>query len=320
MVIVILLVLGLCFGSFVNALVWRFRRQAELRDARDELQQVATPPNKSKKAGKQGSAVAAKTIAAKSAKLQAEIDSLSIAKGRSMCVHCQHELAARDLIPVVSYIWLRGKCRYCGRPIQDTPLAELLTPALFIVSYVFWPLELSGAGLFVFIAWLVFLVGFVALSIYDLRWFELPHRIVLPLIGLALVAVAVEATVFGGGMQTVWRALWGAVVGGGIFYALYMFSPKQTLDDGMRVSKWIGFGDITLGTLLGLLVGGPANAFLFIFMASLIGTVVAVPLLASGRATRGSHLPFGPFLMAGAVIVKLWGASLIAWYLGNLIV
>ena len=287
MVIIVLLVLGLCFGSFVNAFVWRFRRQAELREEQAS---------------------------------KAEIAAISIANGRSMCVHCKHELAAKDLVPVVSFLLLRGRCRYCRKPIQDTPLAEIVTPLLFIVSYVFWPLGFEGAGLLAFCTWLVCLVGFVALSLYDLRWYELPHRIVLPLIALVVVSLVVEATLFGGGTQTLQHAGWGALFGGGLFYLLYLFSPKETLEDGTKVSRWIGFGDITLGTLLGLLVGGPGNALLLIFVASLLGTLLAVPLLATGKATRSSHLPFGPFLMAAAVIVKLWGASLIGWYLGKFLI
>ncbi|HEX8183044.1 MAG TPA: prepilin peptidase [Candidatus Saccharimonadales bacterium] len=303
MVIVILLLLGICFGSFVNAFVWRFHEQAEIAEQKQQ-------------------GIVSKAVQAVAGKLrgkrQLTADELSITKGRSMCVHCYHELAAKDLIPVFSYLWLRGRCRYCGQPIQDTPLPELVTPLLFVVSYLFWPMPLSGAGLFVFCLWLVFLVGFVALSLYDLRWYELPHRIVLPLIGLALLQTVVVSTIYGGGLQTLGNAVAGALIGGGLFYLLYTFSPKIELDDGTRISKWIGGGDITLGTLLGLLVGGPGNALLLIFTASLIGTIIAVPLLAVGRADRGSHLPFGPFLMAGAIIVMLWGARLIDWYTNQL--
>lgn len=304
MAIIILFVLGLCLGSFTNAFIWRFR-QKELLLAAHETRQSAKDSKKS-----------VKQAAKDSAKLKAELNRLSVTKGRSMCVHCHHELAAKDLIPVVSYVMLRGKCRYCGNPIQDTPLAELLTPALFILSYIFWPLEMSGAGQFAFGMWLVFLVGFVILSIYDLRWFELPHRIVLPLIGLALVQVLVSATVFGGGLPSLLHAFWGALLGGGVFYALYMISPKEIQEDGSTASAWIGGGDITLGTLLGLLVGGPGNILLLIFLASLIGTLLAVPLMLAGRATRSTHLPFGPFLIASAVIVKLFGAAIIGWYMG----
>ena len=303
MVIVILFVLGLCLGSFVNAFVWRFHAQAELRGMQ-----------------------AARKL--KPTQAKAEIDALSIAKGRSMCVHCKHELAPKDLIPVISYLSLGGKCRYCRKPIQDTPLAELITPLLFIVSYLFWPLKapsgFTGAGLVVFCFWLVFLVGFVMLALYDLRWYELPHKIVLPLIALALVQTVLIAMVFsthqGGGLRYALHAGIGGLIGGGIFYLLYAISPKETLEDGYKMSKWIGGGDITLGFLLGLLVGGPGNALLLIFVASLIGTFVALPLLATGRAQRTSHLPFGPFLLVAAVVVMLVGARIIDWYTSHFIV
>ena len=291
MVIGILAIVGLCLGSFVNAFVWRLRAQETLVDSGTAVQ-----PPQSKKTRK---------LTAKD---------LSITKGRSMCVHCHHALAARDLIPVVSYLWLRGKCRYCHKAIDDTPLPELITPVLFIVSYLVWPQPLQAGGLFAFCCWLVFLVGFVALALYDIRWFELPHKIVLPLIGLAAVQTIVQATVFGGGADTLIHAGLGALIGGGLFFALYYFSPKQKLEDGTEISAWIGGGDITLGTLLGLLVGGPAGALLVIFLASLIGTLVALPFMLAGKATRTSHLPFGPYLIVAAIIVMLWGENIIQWY------
>ena len=286
MIILILIVLGVCFGSFVNAFVWRFHEQAELRE------QYNGKPKQLKK----------------------KLAELSISRGRSMCVHCRHELAAKDLIPVVSYIWLRGRCRYCKKSIQDTPLSELVTPVLFVVSYLVWPYPFSGVGLFLFSSWLVFLVGFVALALYDARWYELPHRIVLPLIGFAVLQTIIVLLGYEGGIPTVLRAAYGAVIGGGVFYVLYVISPKQKLEDGSEISRWIGGGDITLGFLLGLLVGGPANALLLIFVASLLGTLVALPLMLVGKASRTTQLPFGPYLLLAAVIVILWGGRLIAWY------
>lgn len=325
MVIVILFVLGLCLGSFVNAFVWRFHRQAELRD-----EQAALRAQAKKSAGK------------RAAQLDKELAALSISKGRSMCVHCHHELAAKDLIPVISYVWLRGKCRYCRRPIQDTPLAELTTPLLFVVSYLYWPYAFHGIGLVTFCFWLAFLVGFVMLALYDLRWYELPHDIVFWLICLAVVQVTVVAILSGTSWNVVAMAAWGGLVMVGVFGLLYRLSPQATTTNerkedaeldtapvgigtralgllfgwllGDRPSRWIGGGDVTLGLLLGLLVGGPANALLLIFVASLVGTLVALPLLLTGRANRTSHLPFGPFLLAGAIIVILWGRPLIDWY------
>lgn len=285
MIYIVLLLLGLCLGSFINALVYRLRRQDEIHSEHEELS-------------------AKKTSGKKLEALDTELTSLSISKGRSMCPHCKHPLAAKDLVPVLSFVWLKGKCRYCGNKIDDTPLAELLTPLLFVISYIFWPMSLAGPGLLSFILWLIFVVGFVALALYDLRWYELPHKIVLPLVGLALIQVVTIAVLYGGGFEVVISALLGALVIGGIFYALYRVSHEQ----------WIGFGDVTLGVLIGLLAGSPAKAFMLIFIASLIGTLVAVPLLATGKATRSTHLPFGPFLILAAFIVVLFGDRLLRWY------
>lgn len=285
MVVAILIILGVCLGSFINAFVWRHYRQMELQEQIDELQGAKAKQKQLKM-------------------LEHERKTLSVVKGRSMCTHCGHPLAARDLIPVVSFVLLRGRCRYCGKRIEDSPLAELLTPILFVVSYLFWPFALQGTGLFMFIMWLVFLVGFVMLILYDLRWFLLPHGIVLPLIGLAIAEVVIVASVFDGGVTALINAVWGAVIIGGLFFVLYRVSNEQ----------WIGGGDITLGILLGLLVGGPANGLLVIFLASLLGTLVALPLLALKKAARSTHLPFGPFLIIAAVITMLWGGHIVAWY------
>lgn len=270
MVIVVLVVLGLCFGSFVNALVWRLHEQA-----------------KSKK---------------RTAKNTKE---LSIIHGRSMCVHCGHELAPEDLLPVISWLSLGGKCRYCKKPISwQYPLVEVFTAVLFVLSYVYWPMSFNSQGLTLFIFWLVFLVGFMALVVYDLRWFILPDKIVYPLAGLALLQVALLIVVFGGGKGSLLGAVYGILIGGGIFYVLFQVSG----------GKWIGGGDVKLGALLGLIVGGPAASLLLLFTASVLGTIVAVPLMLAGKANRSSRLPFGPFLIAAAIIVYLFGASIISWY------
>ncbi len=291
MVIVALIVLGLCLGSFVNAFVWRLHEQ-ELLEAENESR------TKSKKSG-------AKKLSTASSRLTAQ--DLSITKGRSMCVHCHHELSARDLMPVLSYVWLRGKCRYCHKPIDDNPLAELITPLLFVVSYVYWPYSLHGQGLFMFCVWMVFLVGFVTLALYDFKWFLLPERVVFPLIALGLIQVLVVAILYHGGWQTLLLALWGVLISSGLFYGLFVVSK----------GAWIGFGDVTLGIVLGLILGGPGKAFLLLFVASLLGTLVALPLLVTGKAKRGTHLPFGPFLLLAAIIVYLFGTSLIDWYTGQ---
>lgn len=268
MIIVLLIVLGLCFGSFTNALVWRVHEQAKPK---------AKQPKKV---------------------------NLSIMNGRSVCPNCQHQLSALDLVPVLSWLALRGKCRYCRKPISwQYPLVELTTALLFVGSYIWWPNGFATAGLVQFIFWLVFLVGFMALVVYDLRWMLLPDRLVLPLIGLAIAQV-VLLSVLQQSPGLLLEAFWGLLFLAGLFYALYQFPGRQL----------IGGGDVRLAVCLGLLVGGPLSAILLLFLSSIIGTLFSLPLLASGRKALSQKVPYGPFLIIATVIVYLFGASLISWY------
>jgi prepilin signal peptidase PulO-like enzyme (type II secretory pathway) len=274
MIIVILAVVGLCLGSFVNALVWRVHEQAAQAEKKQQ------DPNYAKR--------------------------LSIATGKSMCPYCKHELSARDLLPVFSWLSLGGKCRYCGKPISiQYPLVELATAALFVISYIWWPVAFAPAvQVAIFIFWLLLLTGLMALLVYDIRWFILPDRIIY---FLSCVAVAQAATIVQASahpFRTVINMLLGVAVGGGIFYVLFQVSR----------GKWIGGGDVKLGWLLGLIAGTPARSVLFIFFAALLGSLVSVPLLVNQRLKRTSIIPFGPFLIAGLVIVQLFGADILHWY------
>ncbi len=269
MFILILAILGLCLGSFVNAFVWRFHKQET-----------------SKKLSKK------------------QKQELSIMHGRSMCPHCQHQLAAKDLIPIVSWLMLKGRCRYCHQKIEDSPIVEFTTATLFLVSYIYWPMDFNTRGVVLFGFWLIFLVGFMALSVYDIRWFLLPDKIVYPLFGLAWVQILLITTVFSGGTEALLGSIWGLLIGGGLFYVLFQISG----------GKWIGGGDVKLGAVLGLLVGGPAMSLMMLFTASLLGTVFTLPLLVAGKVKKTSHIPFGPFLILAAIIVYIFGSSLITWY------
>lgn len=270
MIIVALAVLGVVLGSFVNALVWRLHEQSKSK-------QSATPKE------------------------------LSILKGRSLCPDCRHVLAARDLVPVASWLFLSGRCRYCRQPIsRQYPLVEVTTALLVVASYLWWPASLDGVQAIRLSFWLVFLTGFMALTVYDLRWMLLPHRVVYPLVGLALlqwVAIWLTGGLTEAGVQVAGIGL-SALVGGGLFYLLFQAS------DG----KWIGGGDIKLGFLLGLIVADPLLSWLMLFLAALIGSLVTIPLLAIGKATRRTRIPFGPFLMVGCFLVVLFGQAIIGWF------
>lgn len=270
MIIVVLILLGLCFGSFVNALVWRLHEQAK--------------PKKKRAAS------------------DAE---LSISKGRSMCPHCKHTLSALDLLPVVSWLALGGKCRYCRKPIGwQYPLVESLTALLFVLSYLVWPWGWSAAGYVMLGAWLVGLVLFMALIVYDIRWMLLPNKLVFPLTGAAIVSCAAFIAADPHPLHAVIMAAISVAVAGGLFYVLFQVSG----------GRWIGGGDVKLGWALGLFVVRPGLAMLVLFGSCLIGTIYALPLLALGKLKRTAHVPFGPFLICATVVAMLFGQRIIDWY------
>lgn len=261
------IILGLCAGSFINALVWRVREQHKKRPRSDR--------------------------------------SLSILHGRSVCPHCRHQLAWYDLIPLLSWLALKGRCRYCDRPIPlQYPLVELLTAALFAISAIQWPQPLSGQLWFGLAVWFVILTGLIALLVYDLKWMLLPNRIVYPMLGIAAAGVLIRALMFAEGMAPVAQALWGLLTIGGLFYLLFQVSK----------GRWIGGGDVKLGALLGLLVGGPLSSLLLLFLASLSGSITSLPLLLTGKLSRSDRIPFGPFLIAAGIVTKLFGDGILRWY------
>lgn len=272
-IIAVLVLLGLCLGSFVNALMWRMHEQA--------TENAKKKPNK------------------------AYLKQLSIGQGRSICPHCKHVLSASELIPVVSWLTLGGKCRYCSKSISwQYPAVEAGTALLLVMSYIWWPVGFDVAQKLIFGFWLILLTGLMALLVYDLRWKLLPNRLMYPLIGVASL-MAFVAIVSAVRPAIALLNLVGAVlVGGGLFYVLFQVS------DG----KWIGGGDVRLGGLLGLVAGTPARSLLFIFLASVGGTLLTVPFLASGRLKRTSTIPFGPFLIIGLIATQLFGADIIHWY------
>lgn len=273
MIEIALVVVGLCFGSFVNALVWRIHEQ--------------TSEEGKKKPSKK------------------YLKDLSISKGRSMCPHCKHELSAKDLIPVLSWLSLRGKCRYCSEPISaQYPLVELLMAGLFVASYIWWPAAFTSAQVVLFGLWLVLLIGLVALLVYDFHWKLLPDRIMLPLSVVAATYAAIAIITSTKPLHALILTFFAVLIGGGIFYALFQLSA----------GKWIGGGDVKLGWLLGLVLGTPSRAVLMIFLAALMGSILSVPLLATNRLKRSSTIPFGPFLIIAAIIVQLFGHSILFWY------
>lgn len=286
MIILILIILGLCLGSFINALIWRIHAQDTYKNDDGSWKKLTTSDKK-------------------------QLKLLSISTGRSMCLHCGHVLAPKDLIPVLSWLWLRGKCRYCREPIDDTPIAEILLPVLLVLSYTFWPHAVNGWSLLsvlMFVLWVGILVCFVALALYDAKWYLLPDRIVLPLSILA-AGIPLLLSVDQQSLMPVGLAVLGAISISGLFFVLSYASK----------GAWIGGGDVKLGIPLGLLAGNPLMAFALIFLASVIGIISMIPGIVTGRKSFGSMLPFGPYLIAAGIVIFLGGEVILGWYTSLLI-
>ena len=268
LIALILFVLGLCWGSFVNALVWRLRAQSK----------------KTKLASK-----------------------LSIINGRSMCVNCKHILAWYDLIPVFSWLVLKGKCRHCKKPISaQYPIVELVAGLVFAGSYIFWATTVHLNGQWLLLGtWLVASVGLLALAVYDLRWMILPNKIIYPTLAIAAAGRAVYIIAFQEHpLHAVLLLAGSIIISSGLFFVLFTISK----------GKWIGYGDVRLGLITGTLLADPQKSLAMIFLASFIGTLLIVPSLAVGKRTLASKLPYGPFLIMATAIIVVFGDSLINWY------
>lgn len=268
MLYVLLGFFGVCLGSFINALVWRIHEQDK------------TVKNKQQRA-------------------------LSITRGRSMCPHCRHALAAADLVPIISWLLLKGRCRYCQASISPQyPLVEALTGLLFIFSYAAWPAYLSGYIWVQFGCWLVLLAMLIALTVYDLKYMLLPNRLVAAAAVPVGLWVAVDTLLVRQSFTPFIEAAMGLAAFGGLFYVLFQVSQ----------GKWIGGGDVKLGFVLGAWLADPLLSLLAIFVASLMGSLVAAVISFRKPLTRQTKLPFGPLLIFGFVIAFLFGAQFIAAY------
>lgn len=230
---------------------------------------------------------------------------------RSECVHCHHKLSEADLVPIMSWLALKGRCRYCKKPISvQYPIVEFASGVLFAVSYVWWPYEFTSVGIVRLGFWLVALVVLTALFIYDLKWLKFPVLLLRALVVLGVVqtifVVALSPAVER--IDVAMAAFLASVVGGGLFLLIYWFSKGQAIGDG---DSHLGFG-------FGLLLGAPLLSWMAITFASIIGSVFAIILIAKGKS-RKSKVPFGPFLITGVVISMLFGQKI--WdYIGVLLV
>jgi len=226
----------------------------------------------------------------------------SVVRPRSHCPRCGTQLAERDNIPLVSWVLLRGRCRTCGAPISVRyPLVELATAGLFVAA------ALRFGADWALPAFLVLFASLLAISAIDLEHYIIPNRVVYPTLAIALPLLAAAAAI-DGRWRPLEHAAIGALVAWGLLLVIHVVSPR-----GM------GFGDVRLAFVLGLFLGwlGLDHVFLGLFLGFLFGAVVGLALIVARRKGRREHIPFGPFLAAGAVVAVVAGSPILTWYRGG---
>lgn len=217
----------------------------------------------------------------------------SLIQPPSHCTTCQRQLTPKDLIPVLSYIVLRGKCRSCGQKISWIyPLIELLTGILFTFSY--WQFGFSEE----FIVALLLISLLVIVVVSDIAYMLMPDKVLLCFLPLLVIGRMLAP------LTPWWDSIVGAVFGFGILYSIAVVSRGG-----------IGGGDIKLFFLLGLVLG-TINTLLTLFIAAFIGMVVGIIVLQVRQQGRKTPIPFGPSIALAAVIVYFYGNVIVQWYVG----
>lgn len=262
--------------------------------------------------------------------------------GRSYCVNCKKHLRWYDLFPVISYLLLGGKCRYCKKSLSlEYPLIELVMGIL--VAVVFWhsfhnfPAVVDPFRLFILALDLVFKTFFVTIlvvvAVTDLKKMFIPDRVILPAITITLGYLLLSTVLKVGylyyflsltplgrlllpphseyfqrhALYSLYPMIGSLLMGfliGGLFWALIILTK----------GKGMGGGDVKLGAFIGLGLGFP-GALVALLLSFLTGAVVSLLLIALGKKSFGQTIPFGPFLVLGSLIALFWGSEIYNFYL-----
>jgi len=223
----------------------------------------------------------------------------SVIRPRSRCPACGAEIGARDNVPVLSWLLLRGRCRRCGERISgEYPLLELTTASLVVLAVIRHPNPWQ-AGL---VGGLLALMPGIALI--DLRHRIIPNRLTYPSLLLFSLVVVLARVI--GEVGDPLRAGIGLLLYGGILFVVAV------------VSRGMGMGDVKLAALIGLVLGSLGLRFVGVAAGAAIafGGLGGVVALAMGKG-RKSAIPFGPYLAAGAVVAGIWGEQIASWYVGS---
>ena len=270
-------ILGLLVGSFLNVLIHRLPKmmEQEWRMQCAELNEQNTKTN-----------IPVQPAA-----------TYNLVVPRSACPHCGHQISALENIPLISYLFLRGKCSKCAAPISlRYPIVEATSGILSAYAAWHFGFGWAAAGAILFI-W-----ALIALNFIDFDTQLLPDDITLPLLWLGIV-FNLFAT-----FTTLSNAVLGAIVGYLVLWSVYWLFKLVTGKEGM------GFGDFKLLAALGAWLGWPLLP-LVIILSSVVGAVVGITLIIATRQGRNIPIPFGPYLAGGGLIALFWGQQLTQGYL-----
>lgn len=218
---------------------------------------------------------------------------------RSRCQKCDHQICWYENIPVLSYLFLRGKCSACATPISlRYPMVELVTGALFFFCAWHWGATPTA------LIWSGFAATVLALGFIDWDTTLLPDDMTLPLLWAGLIAAALQLTT-----PSLSSAVWGAVAGYVSLWLVYWAFKLVTGKEGM------GFGDFKLFAALGAWFGWQALVPI-ILMASVLGAIVGIAMKFSSGLREGGYVPFGPFLAGAGLTAMVFGPNSILRFIG----
>ncbi len=223
--------------------------------------------------------------------------------GRSYCPNCKHNLSWQDLIPVFSFLFLKGKCRYCGKKISlQYPLLEILTGLIFVIIFNFQLLEFKFSIFYFLFSIFSFYIAssLIVIFTYDLKHYIIPGQILFPAIIITFFYQLIFDVKF-----LIFNSLLASVAATAFFFSIFIFPPK---------GKWMGFGDVELAVLMGLLLGFP-SVILALFLAFFFGAIIGIISIIFQKKSLKTQVPFAPFLILGTFIAMLFGNVIINWYI-----
>jgi len=226
-------------------------------------------------------------------------------KGRSFCPHCKHKLFWQDLFPVFSFLLLGGRCRYCKKSISwQYPIVELFTGILFILVFSL-ACPMSTLYQYISVLYLFYISSaLIVIFVYDLKHYIIPDKVLFPAIITALIYNFILLLPGAEPAQHMFYTFLAAIIASGFFLIIFLISK----------GKWMGFGDVKLAVLMGLLLGLP-NVLAALFLAFFFGAIIGIILMVFKKKSLKSEIPFGPFLIFGTFMAMLYGNQMVQWYM-----